>query len=204
MAEDWRVTGSPGEPQATGLMTRLHAHEANLPARVAASRDGGDVFVYADTQQAATVAMHELQQLSPETNWAITRWHHEEERWEDASVALPQTAAEHAAEHARLEEEETKESQATGLAEWEIRVEFPTHHEARAFAEQEQADGRAIARRWKYVLIGLNDRDEAEQLAARLKSELPPDAVMHVEPGEGLAWELTPKNPFAVFGGLGG
>jgi uncharacterized protein (DUF2126 family) len=87
MAEDWRVTGSPGELRAIELMTRLHLHEAHLPARVAASRDG---------------------------------------------------------------------------------------------------------------------RDEAEQLAARLQSELPPDAVMHVEPGEGLAWELMPKNPFAVFGGLGG
>jgi hypothetical protein len=79
MAEDWRVTGSPGELRAIELMTRLHLHEAHLPARVAASRDGRDVFVYADTQQAAMAAMHELQHLSPETDWAITRWHHEEE-----------------------------------------------------------------------------------------------------------------------------
>jgi hypothetical protein len=204
MSDDWRVTGTAGgEIAALELMHRLHRHEADLPQRVAASRDGSHVFAYADTRGGAVAAQRELAEIAPDIQWSLSRWHHEEERWEDPDVPLPATPEEHAREHARLEADETSDSQSTGLAEWEIRVEFPTHHEARAFAEREQADGQAIARRWKYVLIGLNDQDDAEALAKRLQAELPPDAVMHVEPGSGLAWELLPKNAFAVFGGLG-
>lgn len=204
MAEDWRVTGTlGGELAAVELMHRLHVHETELPQRVAASHDGAHIFVYADTRDAAGAAARELRKLEPGTAWTVTRWHPEEERWEDPGVPLPATPEEHAREHAALEALETEESQQTGLAEWEVRVEFPTHHEAHAFAERERAEGRSIARRWKYVLIGLDDRDDAEELAKRLQTRLPSDAVLHVEPGSGLAWELAGASPFAVFGGLG-
>jgi hypothetical protein len=203
MAEDWRVTGTLGaEGDAVELLQRLHRHEADLPGRVAVSHDEADVFVYADARDAAEAAQGELTALAPDVDWQLSRWHHEEERWEDAAVPLPSTPEEHAREHARLEAEETEESRESGDAEWEVRVEFPTHHEARAFAEEEQSEGRAVARRWKYVLIGLADQDDATALAERLRAELPPDAVVHVEPGEGLAWELMPRSPFAIFGGL--
>ncbi len=205
MAEDWRVTGTLGtKEEAAQLLPPLHRHEADLPGRVAASSDERDVFVYADTRAVADAAQRELAALAPDGAWRVSGWHHEEERWEDEDVALPSTPEEHAREHARLEAEDTQESQESGVAEWEVRVEFPSHHEARAFAEQEQAEGVSIARRWKYVLIGTADQDDANALADRLRLELPPDAVLHVEPGEGLAWELLPRNPFAVFGGLAG
>jgi len=203
VAEDWRVTGSlDAEGDAVALLQRLHRHEADLPGRVAVSHDEGDVFVYADARDAAEGVQRELASLAPHVDWRVSRWHHEEERWEDADVPLPSTAEEHAREHQRLEAQETEESRESGDAEWEVRVELPTHHEARAFAEKEEAEGRAIARRWKYVLIGLADQDDANALAERLGAELPPDAVLHVEPGEGLSWELMPRNPFAIFGGL--
>lgn len=204
MAEDWRITGTlDTKADAAGLLSRLHTHEADLPARVAVSRDGREVFVYADTRAAADAAQRELAAVAPAVEWRPSRWHHEEERWEDADVPLPSTPEEHAREHARLEEEESEESRESGVAEWEIRVEFPSHHEAKAFAEREQADGRSVARRWRYVLVGLADEDDADALAEQLRSELPGDVVLHVEPGEGLAWRLMPRNPFALFGGLG-
>jgi hypothetical protein len=204
MADDWRITGAlDTDADAARLLSTLHGHKADLPARVAVSRDERDVFVYADTRAVADAAQRELAAVAPSVDWRPSRWHHEEERWEDAEAPLPSTPKEHAREHARLEEEEREESQESGVAEWEIRVEFPSHDEAKAFAEREQADGRSIARRWKYVLIGLADQDDANALAERLRSELPADVVLHVEPGEGLAWELMPRNPFALFGGLG-
>jgi hypothetical protein len=169
-----------------------------LPQRVAVSRDGAHVFVYADDGSAAQAARRELSILAPTASTRLDRWHHEEERWEDA--AAPDNPE---VEHARREAEETAESQESGLAEWEVRVDFASHHDAKEFAEQEQSEGQAITRRWKYVLIGLNDQDDAEALARRLQSQLPEGARLHVEPGSGLAWEVRPRNPFAVFGGLG-
>lgn len=143
-----------------------------------------------------------MERLEPGAEWQLSRWHHEEERWEDASVAMPSTPAAHHEEHEHLEEEETEESQESGLAAWEVRVEFQSHHAAHAFAEQEQREGRALTRRWKYVLVGFNDEDDANAFVKQLKGALPAGATLHVEPGSGLAWQLMPKNPFAVFGGL--
>jgi hypothetical protein len=214
MAEDWRVTVTlEDEQEAHDLLDTLAAHEVDhalkveMNERVAVSGEGNEVFLYADDRRAAEAAERVVRALAPPKDridsWQLERWHHEEERWEDGSVPLPQTQMQHAAEHARLESEETAESQKSGLAEWEVRVEFASHHDAKAFAEREQAEGRAIARRWKYVLIGVNDRDDADALARRLQAELPPGARLHVEPGSGLSWELMPTNPFAVFGGLG-
>jgi hypothetical protein len=133
----------------------------------------------------------------------LDRWHHEEEEWEDASVPLPQTAAEVRTEHERLEQAETAESRTTGLAEWEVRIDLASHHDAIAMAERLDRDGFAhVVRRWKFLLVGTADRDNADALAQRLKTELPAGATVHAEPGSGMAWQLMPRNPFAVFGGL--
>jgi hypothetical protein len=61
-----------------------------------------------------------------------------------------------------------------------------------------------VLRRWKYLLVGCSNEDEARSLAARLEDQAPKGARVEVEPGSGLAWEALPPNPFAFFGGLGG
>ena len=48
------------------------------------------------------------------------------------------------------------------------------------------------------------NEDEATALAERLRTEAPEGATVEVEPGGAMVWEVSPKNPFAVFGGLGG
>ena len=86
-----------------------------------------------------------------------------------------------------------------------MRVELQSHHDAESFAEKLQAEGRTVTRRWKYLLVSANDEDDAEAFAKQIESEAPAGATVHVEPGSGLAWEFTPTNWFAVFGGgLGG
>ena len=42
---------------------------------------------------------------------------------------MPQTQAEREAEHQRLEDTETAGSLATGIAQWQVRAEFPSHRE---------------------------------------------------------------------------
>lgn len=211
MAEDWRVTVTLREEgEAAGLVTALRGHEADEApeGRVAVSADGPKVFLYADTEAAARAAEGAVQKTLDAENLhadlALDRWHPLEERWEDASVPLPQTDEERRAEHGRLEAEETAESQASGVAEWEVKVELDSHREAEELADQLESEGRSVVRRWKYVLVDCSSEDEAHALAEDLKGKTPASASIEVEPGSGLVWAAMPPNPFAFFGGLGG
>ena len=64
--------------------------------------------------------------------------------------------------------------------------------------------GIPVTRRATFLLVGAVNQDEAKALAERLRAEAPEGAGIEVEPGGGMVWEVSPKNPFAVFGGLGG
>jgi chemotaxis regulatin CheY-phosphate phosphatase CheZ len=213
MAEDWRVTVTlPTTDDAEALTKALHEEKLDEEVdvgldRVAVSVAEDRIYLYADTRLSAQAAMEVVRDVAVarglQPTFQLDRWHPIEERWEDARVELPDDAAEQAAEHERREADETADSQTTGIADWEVRVEFPSHQAAAAFAEREEAEHQAIVRRWKYVLIGVNDEDDARALATRLKDELP-DAIVHVEPGSGVAWEFYRDRPFAVFGGLAG
>ena len=194
------------------LLRALHEREVEndvrqqLGDRIAVSGSGVRVCLYADSEQAARAAQQVVERVLREHRlqaaMSLDRWHHEEEEWVNADKPLPSTAAEHRAEHVRLERQETAESQSSGVAEWELRIELPTHYDADALANRLRREGDRVVRRWKFLLIGANDEDDARTLAERLQAELPPGGTIHVEPGSGAAWELMPRNPFAIFGGL--
>lgn len=161
------------------------------------------LFLYANSAEAAQEAERIVQSILAERNlsadFAFDRWHPIEERWEDAAKPVPVTAAERATEHERLAEEETAQSQASGHAEWEVRVEMPTHHDAAALADRLQGEGHQPVRRWKYLVIGANDEDDARALAKTLEARSA-DAKVTVEPGYGMVQEATRGTVFAVFG----
>jgi hypothetical protein len=216
MAEDWRLTVRLAEDgHAARLLALLHTHELRSQARdrlgerIAVSGSGDHVFLYAGTEAAAREAEQivsgilDADRLRGELR--LERWHHAEERWEDARVALPSTPAQERAEHAVLERQEAAEARATGWAEWELRIEFASHADAVAFARRLEPEGFThLVRRSRFLLVGTVDRDEADAVARRLAAELPDGARIHEQPGSGLVWEVMPHNPFAVFGGLGG
>jgi hypothetical protein len=216
VSDDFRIVVRLADPGHNRRLTSaLSEHEVEhdvrerLGNRIAVSDDGDVVFLYADAEDAGREAQGIVNDLMRAHGMSGTvrldRWHHEEEEWEDASVPLPATPEQHRAEHQRLEQEETAESEASGDAEWEVRIELASHHDAHALAQRLEREGfEYVVRRWKYLIIGTNDHDDADALAKRLQTELPQGAVVHVEPGSGLAWEFMPRNPFAVFGGLGG
>jgi hypothetical protein len=188
-----------------------HSAENGTPdaRHVAVSHEGGNVFLYTDSSESAAWTRDTVEKLLAElhtrgklSSW---RWHPEEDRWEDASVALPSTPVEHAAEHERLEQEETEESEQAGYPEWEVRVTLPTHHDAREFAERLASEGVPVRRHWRHLSLGTEDEDEAHALAERLRAEAPQGASFEVE---GSAWSMwvavnAPGRQFAVFGGLG-
>jgi hypothetical protein len=213
--DEFRIKVEVPRERAHELLAALEAVERGSavsvpsPAHVAVSHEDGHVFLYADSSEDAARARAAVEAIFTEKHIDGTvsswRWHPEEDRWEDASLALPSTAAEHAAEHTRLEELETEESDQAGYSEWEVRITLPTHHDARAFAERLAAEGIPVQRHWRHLTLGAEDEDEARALAERLRAEAPQGSSLDVE---GAAWPMwvavnEPARPFAIFGGLG-
>lgn len=215
VTEDWRVTVMLSEEGVAERLTGyLHEREVEadvrhrLGERVAVTAGDSNVFLYADTEAAAREADRVVQDVLAarglEAETTLDRWHPVEQRWEPATEPLPRTAGERERERELLDQQEAAESQASGIAAWEVRVELPSHAAERDFAERLEAEGLPVVSRWKYVIVGAGSRDEADELAQRLQREAPAGSILHVEPGGGLAWQALGNNPFAVFGGLAG
>ena len=192
--DDWRIRIEVEEEEhAAGFLERLtgdlgsEARElaADLEAhRLAVSRDGETIFVYASShgaaEQAHAVVQAELREHGIEAVTSkVEHWLDEENRWDDEPPGET------------WEEEELDR----GFAPWEVRVECQSQGEARGLAEQLEAEGYKPERRFQYLIVGAASREDADALAARIHGE--------VEAGGEVVWETTPANPFAVFGGLG-
>lgn len=191
--DDWRIRIElPDEEGARGLLERLglarsdaEELEDELRAhRLAVSRDGDTVFVYAATgmqaEQAARIVEAELEGegLMPE-RLITERWLRDEDRWDDEP------------DEGDVEEELLER----GYAPWEVRVEAKSLREAHDLAEELRDEGFDVSRTFTYVIVGTESREQAVELARRIHGR--------VQPGGELVYEVQPQNPFAVFGGLG-
>ncbi|MGZ4314338.1 MAG: SPOR domain-containing protein [Gaiellaceae bacterium] len=192
--DDWRIRIEVEEEEhATGLLDRLtgdldqEARELarNLEShRLAVSRDGDTVFVYAATrataEQAHLVVEAELRAHGIEARTSrVEHWIDAEDRWDDEPPGET------------WEEEELDR----GFAPWEVRVECASREEADELAKQLETEGYKPERRFQYLIVGAASREDADALAARLHGD--------VEAGGEVVWETTPANPFAIFGGMG-
>jgi hypothetical protein len=191
--EDWRVTVTlPDERHVQRVAQAVHEHEVEkdvrqrLGHRVAVSADGPDIFLYAASEDAAReaerIVRDVLAQRQLAAEFALDRWHPIEQEWEDAGAPLPQTAGQQQAERQRRVDDDTQESLATGQAEWEVRVELPSRREAVELAKRLEAEGRRVVRRWKYVVVGANNEDEAAEFARAIGQEAPAGATVHSGP----------------------
>ncbi len=190
--DDWRVTISfPDGAQAEQAKTLFPQREAAEDARhrlgysIAVGAGGSQVFLYAGTEVAAREAERITREVLAEhhfqAEFATHHWHPIEEEWEDADVAMPRTEAERQAEHQRLVDDETAESRATGTAQWQARAELPSHHETVELASKLRREGRTVVRRWKFLLVGANNEDDARQIAGQIRREAPADAKVRAE-----------------------
>ena len=98
--------------------------------------------------------------------------------------------------------DEAEESADRGFPEWEVRVTLPDHHVTQEFAERLRSEGIPVVARWQHLLIGAANDDEAKALADRVRAEAPDGTTVEVEPSGRMAFEVSPGNPFAIFGGL--
>ena len=194
MADDWRIHIEVEENRAGGLLDRLGAdldEEARELAReleqkrLAVSRDGDDIFVYAssraDAERAHAVIESQVRSLGGgATAGSIEHWLEDEERWDDEPKGET------------WEEEELDR----GYAPWEVRVEGASRDAARSLAKTLEDEGYRPIRQSNFLIVGTASKEDAEALATRLHGT--------VELGGEVVWEETPPNPFAIFGGLGG
>jgi hypothetical protein len=183
--DDWRIRiDLPDEQGARGLLGRLRLARTDAQEladelrgrRLAATRDDDTVFVYAESG------------LQAEQARALVEQELEEERLSPVRVVLERWLAE--APTADTE----ADLLARGYAPWEVRIECRSLREARDLAEQLEREGHSVTRTFRYVIAGTETREEAQELARRVHGE--------VEPGGELVYEVLPRNPFAVFGGI--
>ena len=199
MDEDWRVTVNLSGVSESGLRSALRELEKEakleLGRRVAISASESQVFLYADTRAAAGQAEAAVKSILErdgfEGELALDRWHPLEEKWEAADVPLPATAADREREHEVLEAQDAADSETSGYAEWEVRIELPSRREAVDLSRRLEAEGLTATRRWSFLVVGAEDSDEAEALASRLRGEVPADARVRVQPGGEMVWDFV-------------
>jgi hypothetical protein len=191
--DDWRIRIElPDEEGARGFLERLGLARSDAEEladelrahRLAVSRDGDTVFVYAATgmqaEQAGRIVEAELEDEGLTPSRLVTeRWLRDEDRWDDEP------------DQGDVEEELLER----GYAPWEVRVEAKSLREAHNLAEELRGEGFDVSRTFTYVIVGTESREQAVELARRVNGR--------VEPGGELVYEVQPQNPFAVFGGLG-
>jgi hypothetical protein len=213
MSDDWRVHVSlAAEEHATALARSFEARELEhdvaqaLGQHVAVSHDGADVFLYADSREAASAAEQVVRSELERHGWsadvAVSRWHDDAEDWEPADAPPALTAAEKEAEHVRAMRAEDAESAAEG-ADFEARAALPTRRDARELSDRLDREGVAHSRRWRYIFIAASDEDAARQWADRLRSEAPPGTEVSVEGTFGFVEQNMPT-PFKNLASLGG
>jgi hypothetical protein len=216
MDDDWRLQIDLDDPGIGGeVADQLRSAELDhdlaldVDRRVIVSHEGARIFLYAGDREQLDRARPAIEKFLDAKGWEakldLRHWHEVAEDWEDPDAAEPAGAAEKAAEHERLMKTEDEEVAAHhGRAEFEVRVEFPSHHEAREFAAKLKEEGLEPVRRWRYMVVGAADEDAAQALADRIRAEAPADAKVSAEGSLAAAWAERPVNPLFWLGGLAG
>jgi hypothetical protein len=215
MNDDWRLQiDLHPEDHAGKLVERLDAEQLEhdlsdaFHDRVVVSRNGGRVFLYAGNRDQAERGREVVETEARRSGWKVDvdlrHWHPSAEDWEDPDKALPRDDAATLAEHEALMVREREEVEKTGHPEFEVRADLPSRHDAVRFSERLRREGMPAVHRWKFLLVGATDEDNAQALAERIRDEAPAGSRVNVEGTWAKAYAERPPNPFAVLGGLGG
>jgi hypothetical protein len=181
MADEWRVEVNLDDPEhGFGLGERLRARHLDdetrerLGNRVVVTRDGPRLFLYTTTQDEAHAAEKVIRELIEQDDLSAevhtTRWHPDEEAWEDASRPLPENDQERALERERPGDD------------WEVRIELSGLTLAVEMERDLIDDGYNVERRFSYLLVGAGTEEGANELAERFRAALPEGTPVHVEP----------------------
>ena len=202
--EDWRVEVELKDHEhGFSLGERLRALDLDddarkrLGRRVIVTRDGSKLFLYTTTEAEATEAARVVQELAAADRLTAevrtTRWHPVGEAWEDPSVPLPSTDADRERELEKREEE----AEATGDYDWYVHVRAPDRSAADELERRLRDSDFSVERRWRYLTIGAASEEQAEEITATIRDELP-QAEVELEPTRDV-----PATLFVRLGSLG-
>jgi hypothetical protein len=215
MNDDWRLRIDLHEhsfahqlSEALDAVEIEHQLERSFHDRVVVSVDGAEVFCYAGTRAQAEAAEQLIRQLLADHEWEadidLTHWHPVSERWESPDEPLPDSETDTAEERAERIATERAESAEQGYPEFEVRIQCGSRAQAGELSDKLEQEEIPNVHRWSYVLVGATDEQSAQQLAERLRTEVPAGTEITVGLNQLAIWENRPGNPFAVLGGLAG
>jgi hypothetical protein len=215
MNDDWRLQIDFREDgYADALVDRLDARELEgdlseaFHDRVIVTRNEATVFLYAGDREQAERARKLVESFAQreqeELDVDFTRWHPLAAEWKPADEPLPADAAAQLAEHEARIAGERKEVEDQGYPEYEVRVDLPSHGAAEEFADRLREEGLPTVHRWKYVIVGASDEDQAKALAERIRGEAPAGSAVAVQGTWRDIYKDRLPNPFAFLGGLAG
>jgi hypothetical protein len=204
MSDEWRVEVELGDEQHhLTLRERLHSLDLDdqaqerLGGRVVVTRDGDHVFLYAGSEQEAKEAGRVAREIASAEGLtaevSLSRWHPVEQAWKDASVPLPVSEGDAAAEEERHEVTAERAAEAGGEYDWELRVDLPSVGQTQELAGRLADEGLPVRRRWRHLLVGAATEEQAAELGKRLEGEAPDGSEVHIEPGGGV------RHPVFVF-----
>lgn len=213
MNDDWRLQiDFRDEKAADAVEDQLDSeklqHELStaFQDRVIVSHEGATIFLYAgdrpQAEKARTLVEDFAKREDEELEVEFTRWHPLALEWRPADEPLPEGAEAEAAEHQARVALERGGADSQGDPPYEVRVSLPSYAEAGKFAERLRAEGLPTVHRWRHLLIGANDEDQAEQMATRMREEAPVGSKVAVEGTLRSIENEAPANPFAFLGGL--
>jgi len=213
MSENWRVAIDLHEDgHAAALIDRLEAVElehdlaSSFHDLVFLDRHGAEVRAYTADQAQALKVQELVSALAHEHGWQIEtklfEWDEAQTEWVGTSREIRHDAR-HRAAHQHVIAAERASSRAHGYPDYEVKVECPSHHDVLALAEQLTAENIPNAHRWRYLVIGANDEDSGERLAARVRAEAPAGTTTIVQASRQATLADRPFNPFSAFGGMG-
>lgn len=169
--EEWRVeVDLHDEGHGYSLGERLRAHDLDdearerLGRRIIVTRDGPRLYLYAASEDAAREAervARELLEADKLTGTVqIAYWDPAAEEWRGPE---PGTEGDHPYE-------------------WEVHVDLPGRNEARELASRLEGEGLPAHRLWRWVTVDARTGDDANELADRLREELPEGTEIRIEP----------------------
>jgi hypothetical protein len=175
--DEWRVEiDLDDEGHGYTLGERLRAHDLDdearerLGRRVIVTRDGPRLFLYATTEEAAREAERVARELLEADRLTaavrVVRWSPADEEWVPADAPATEGAPH--------------------PYEWEVRIDLPSRDDAGALAARLAEEGLPAHRLWRWVSVDAKTAEEANELADRLRAEVP-GAEVRVDPNpEGL------------------
>jgi hypothetical protein len=177
--DEWRVEiDLDDEDHGYTLGERLRAHDLDdearerLGRRVIVTRDGSKVFLYATDEESAREAERVARALIEADRLTgritVTRWNLEAEEWVQVADSTETTRE--------------RRDERPHPYEWEVHLNLPSREAAAEVERRLKEEGLPVHRLWRRVTIDARTATEAEELADRLRSELPEAIEVWLEP----------------------